>query len=74
MATGWDEYATYANAVYVNGVALVPKYFKAQDAAGLAAYANGGFRAVGVDCRDIIKIGGGMHCISYGVPTAGVTR
>lgn len=74
VATGWDEYATYANAVYVNGVALVPKYYTTQDAAGLAAYANGGFRAVGVDCRDIIQIGGGMHCISYGVPTAGVQR
>lgn len=73
MALGIDEYGTYANAVYANGVALVPKYFLSQDAAGLAAYSGGGFRAAGVDCREIIGYGGAIHCITYGVPTTRVT-
>ncbi len=74
MAIAEDEYATYANAVFVNGVALVPKYFRAQDAAGLAAYSAAGFRAAGVDCREVIHIGGAMHCICYGVPTPVLVR
>lgn len=74
MALGIDEFGTYVNAVYANGVALVPKYYQSQDAAGLAAFANGGFRAVGVDCREIIGYGGAVHCITYGVPTTRTTR
>ncbi len=69
MAVAHDEFATYANAVYANNVALVPWYNQPQDAAGLAPYTNAGYRAVAVDCRTIIDYGGAIHCITYGVPT-----
>ncbi len=69
MATSVDEYGTYANAVYANNVALVPKYSTAQDAPAMSIYTSAGYRAVGVDCRLIIGYGGAIHCISYGVPT-----
>lgn len=68
-ATSWDEYATYANSVLANGIALVPQYGVAsRDQAALQAYTSLGFRAVGIDSRQIIRYGGATHCLSMQIP------
>lgn len=65
----YDEYATYANAAFANGVALIPQYGDAtRDRAALDAYRALGYRAVGIDSRMIIKYGGATHCLSMQVP------
>jgi agmatine deiminase len=68
-ATGWDEYATYANSTLANGIALIPQYGDAtKDRAALDAYRTLGFRPVGIDSRQIIRYGGATHCLSMQVP------
>jgi agmatine deiminase len=64
-----DEYATYANSVLANGVALIPQYGDAtRDRAALDAYRSLGFTPVGIDCRQLIRYGGATHCISMQIP------
>ncbi len=64
-----DEYATYANSVLANGVALVPQYGHAsRDRNALEVYRRLGFEARGVDCELLIQYGGAIHCISMQVP------
>ena len=64
-----DEYGTYANAISVNGLQLVPQYANAtKNRAALDVYASAGFQSVGVDNRLIIQYGGAIHCISMQVP------
>ena len=66
---GHDEYATYANSLLANGIALVPQYGSAsRDQAALDLYDRLGFQAVGVDCRLLIECGGAVHCVSMQVP------
>jgi agmatine/peptidylarginine deiminase len=68
-AVAWDEYATYANSVLANGIALIPQYGDAtKDRAALDAYRSLGFTAVGIDSRQIIRYGGATHCLSMQVP------
>lgn len=64
-----DEYGTYANAISVNGLQLVPQYVNStKNRAALDVYNQAGFQAVGVDNRLIIQYGGAIHCISMQVP------
>lgn len=64
-----DEYGTYANAISVNGLELIPQYTNAtKNRAALDVYRSAGFEAVGVDNRLIIQYGGAIHCISMQVP------
>jgi agmatine/peptidylarginine deiminase len=66
---GHDEYATYANSLLANGIALVPQYGSPSlDRAALNVYRRRGFQAHGVDCRLLIQYGGAVHCISMQVP------
>ncbi len=63
------RYSSHSNALFVNGIALVPTYNNSStDAAALQAYRNAGFTAVGIDCRRIIQWAGAIHCITITVP------
>lgn len=66
----YDEFATYANSVLANGVALVPQYGRSatRDSQALKAYRDLGYRAVGIDSSLIIKYAGATHCLSMQVP------
>lgn len=63
--------ASYLNFVVLNGAVLVPTYNQPEnDAAALQILANcfPGRELVGVDCTDIIKEGGALHCMSQHQP------
>lgn len=62
-----DELSTYTNSLLVNRIALVPTYGSPRDRDALAVYEAAGYRAVGVDCRALIRFGGAIHCISMQV-------
>lgn len=67
--TSHDEYATYANSVLANGVALIPQYrSSSRNRAALQAYESLGYRAVGIDSSLIIQYGGATHCASMQIP------
>ncbi|MGH7200700.1 MAG: agmatine deiminase family protein [Planctomycetaceae bacterium] len=60
---------TYTNVLYANGCVLVPVY-PGVDPIGqnnaLAVYRRlmPGWTVIGVDCRDVIKLGGAVHCLT----------
>lgn len=69
LALADTRYSSHSNALFVNGIALVPTYNNpSTDAAALQAYRNAGFTAVGIDCRRIIQWAGAIHCITITVP------
>ncbi|RMD68085.1 MAG: hypothetical protein D6818_11945, partial [Bacteroidetes bacterium] len=59
------EYRTYTNAMFINGTILVPVYGTALDQEALDAWqrAMPGYEIHGIDCTEIIKAGGAIHCI-----------
>lgn len=62
-----DNLSTYTNSLVVGGTMLVPTYGSTNDSAALAVYQSAGYRTVGIDCRNIIRYGGAIHCISMQV-------
>ncbi|MCB0845312.1 MAG: agmatine deiminase family protein [Bacteroidetes bacterium] len=62
----WSDYRTYTNAVFVNKTILVPSYEEKYDSVALRIYRNQfpGYRVVGIDCNEVIKAGGALHCIT----------
>jgi len=65
--------ATYANFLIINGAVLVPTYDDPTDAVALARLAQAfpGREVIGIDCREIIRQGGSLHCLTMQYP-AGV--
>lgn len=65
--------ATYANFLVINDAVLVPVYEDPADAEALArigaAFADRS--VVGIDCRELIRQGGSLHCLTMQFP-AGV--
>lgn len=60
---------TYTNAVLVGKTALVPTYESPErDKAALAVYTQLGWKAVGIDCRFIVRHNGAIHCLAMQVP------
>jgi len=71
MHEGEPLAASYLNFVVLNGAVLVPTYGQPKnDAAALETIGAcfTGREIVGVDCRDIIKEGGALHCMSQHQP------
>ena len=66
-------FRTYTNVIYANGTLLVPTY-PGLDPAGeeqaLETYREllPGWRVIGIDVTDMIRRGGGLHCLATNVP------
>lgn len=62
----YGDYRTYANALIINKTVLVPIYNTEYDAPALATWQKAlpGHKIVGLDCVDIIKLSGAIHCIT----------
>ncbi|GAG15586.1 unnamed protein product, partial [marine sediment metagenome] len=70
---GWNSggvHYTYANAVIMNDVVLMPTYNVSQDSTALAVFQTAfpDRMIVGVDCTSIITAAGAAHCIMDHVP------
>ncbi|MEZ4827257.1 MAG: agmatine deiminase family protein [Bacteroidia bacterium] len=65
----WASYLTYTNAVFVNKTVLVPVYDIPTDSTALRIYRQAlpGYRVVGINCNQIIRSGGALHCITRGI-------
>ena len=64
--------ATYANFLPVNGLVLVPQYGQERNdanAMGILGECFPGKELVGVDCRDFIREGGAIHCLTQQQPS-----
>lgn len=59
-------YQSYANAVIVNQLVMVPLYGSVMDTLALRIYRKEmpGYRVVGIDCQQIIQANGALHCIT----------
>lgn len=64
------SYRTFANAIFINKLVLVPTYREQWDTTGLRIWreAMPGYRVVGIDCdnsnANIISASGAIHCIT----------
>ena len=64
------SYRTYANAIFINKLVLVPTYREQYDTTGLRIWREAlpGYRVVGIDCdnsnANIIGASGAIHCIT----------
>ena len=70
-----EFWPTYCNVIYANGVLLVP-FYKEQDesyerAAEVYRRVLPGWRIAGIDCSEIIRTGGALHCLSTTIPADG---
>jgi agmatine/peptidylarginine deiminase len=64
---------TYTNVIFANGKLLVPTYSGApaemeRDALDLYRNLLPGWEIVGIDCEDMIPLGGALHCVSMNLP------
>ncbi|MCP5299501.1 MAG: agmatine deiminase family protein [Chromatiaceae bacterium] len=64
--------ATYANFLVINGAVLMPGYDVPQDAqaASILGSAFPGREVVTIDCRDIIRQSGSLHCLTMQFPAS----
>lgn len=62
-------YRTYANAVFVNKLLLVPVYEPAYDTTALRILREAlpGYRVQGINCNQIIPAGGALHCVTQAI-------
>ncbi len=70
--SGGGRYRTYTNSLIVNKTVLVPVYEERYDSTALRIYqeAMPGYNIVGIDCNDIIRAGGAIHCITKEIGVA----
>ena len=71
-------YYTYTNALFINELILVPIYFDGEgtDKVALEIWKNlmPGYEIVGIDCSEIIKEYGAVHCITKEIGVADPLR
>lgn len=62
----YGDYRTYANALILNKLILVPIYATADDEVALDIWRKTmpGYKVVGIDCNKIIPLSGAIHCIT----------
>jgi agmatine/peptidylarginine deiminase len=65
----WGDYRTYTNSVILNKTVIVPTYQEKYDTTALRIYREcmPGYNVVGIECNDIIKSSGAIHCITHEV-------
>jgi agmatine deiminase len=63
------HYRTFVNLVFVNKTVLVPIYSWQYDTTALRILRQKlpGYKVVGIDCDEIIKNGGALHCITRAI-------
>ncbi|MEM7654963.1 MAG: agmatine deiminase family protein [Bacteroidota bacterium] len=63
------HYRTYANAVFVNKMILVPTYEQQYDSTALRIIGEQlpGYEVVGINCNQIIPASGALHCITRAI-------
>ncbi|MCB0662060.1 MAG: agmatine deiminase family protein [Saprospiraceae bacterium] len=65
---GYGCYYTYTNALFINKLVLVPTYFDGgyYDSLALVRWQEimPGYDIVGIDCREIIREYGAIHCVT----------
>lgn len=61
------DYRTYANAIILNTLVLLPIYEHELDAEAISIWEEAlpGYEVVGIDCREIIQASGAIHCITH---------
>ena len=66
---GGGDYRTYTNSVIINKTILVPIYEERYDTTALRIYreAMPGYKVYGIECNDIIRASGALHCITKAV-------
>lgn len=66
---GGGDYRTFTNSVIVNKTILVPVYEEQYDSTALRIYRENmpGYKVVGIECNDIIRASGAIHCITKAV-------
>jgi hypothetical protein len=64
----------YANALLVNGVAIVPSFGEASDETAEGVFRQFGYRTHAIDARQIVESNSIFHCMSKTVPKYGRTR
>ena len=69
--TGGD-YRTYANAVFINKIVILPTYQEQYDTTALRIWREAlpGYTITGIDCNSIISALGAIHCITKEVSAA----
>lgn len=62
--------ATYANFLVINGAVLVPTYGVPQDSTALEIISEAftDRQIIGIDCSEIIRQGGSLHCLTMQLP------
>lgn len=70
--SGGGRYRTYTNSLIVNKTILVPVYEEKYDSTALRIYkeAMPGYTIEGIDCNDIIRASGAIHCITKEIGVA----
>jgi agmatine/peptidylarginine deiminase len=74
-----NEWPTYTNMVFADGVVLVPVYAGIDPQGRAAALSTlrrlmPDRRIISIDCRDLIRLGGALHCITMNVGRIGNPR
>ncbi|MEA1938097.1 MAG: agmatine deiminase family protein [Pseudomonadota bacterium] len=66
----WRVTLSYANVVWANGALIVPQFGTPEDARALAVYSKAlpDRLIVPFEANDITAGGGGLHCVTLGVP------
>ena len=67
--------ASYANFLIINEAVLVPQYTDENDRTALERLRQAfpGRKIIGIDCRELIRQGGSLHCMTMQIP-AGLTE
>lgn len=68
----FGDYRTYANAIMINKIVLVPTYEQQYDDVALGIWRETlpGHDIVGINCNDIIPLSGALHCITKEIGVA----
>lgn len=63
-------YRSYLNSLIFNKTVLVPLYGISLDEETLAIYRKAlpGYRIIGIDSTELLKIGGTIHCVTHEIP------
>lgn len=61
------DYLTYCNAIILNNIVLVPKYYTQYDTTALRIWKESmpGYKIYQLDCNNIIQYSGAIHCITH---------
>lgn len=65
-STPEGDYRTYANAVFVNKMVLLPTYEEQYDTTAIRIWEEAlpGYKIQGINCNEIIFLNGAIHCIT----------